>query len=153
MAVAPETRLRTRVAKDWSQWLTPCFRIRAASTASAAATGTALAAETYVHIEWPWLSFVAAQVILSVAFLLGIMVQTAVWGIEVIKGSGSSMITLLAVPASDRRHIEALTETAGGVASRQVESLSCRFKRGDRKWSLALAPSSIGGRPTTVDPH
>jgi hypothetical protein len=40
-----------------------------------------------------------------VAFLAGIVVQTAVWDVEVVKGAGSAAAVLTAVSADDRARV------------------------------------------------
>ncbi|KAK3310477.1 uncharacterized protein B0T15DRAFT_507150 [Chaetomium strumarium] len=77
-------------------------QIRAMSSTSE--TGTVLATESYVHVQWAWLSFLAIQIALSVSFLLGIMVQTAVWNVKILKGSSAA--ALLAIPPDDRTYLE-----------------------------------------------
>ncbi|KAK3945409.1 hypothetical protein QBC46DRAFT_433768 [Diplogelasinospora grovesii] len=55
--------------------------------------------EVYVRVVWGWVTVLAVQVALGVLFLVGVMVQTLVWNVPVIKG-GSVMPTLLSSIAS-----------------------------------------------------
>jgi hypothetical protein len=114
-------------------------------------TGTVLATESYVHIEWAWLTFLAIQVVLSLSFLLGIMVQTAVWNVKIVKGSSTA--TLLAIPSRDKAYLEEREHVvldgsrlgvAGAEMTRKLQNLSCRFRPGERGWNLDLARREEG---------
>ncbi|KAK3330107.1 hypothetical protein B0H66DRAFT_611357 [Apodospora peruviana] len=85
--------------------LTNTIRLSGSGTAAAAAaTGVTMVPETYVHIQWAWLTFLAVQVVLSAAFLMGIIVQTAVWKVKVFKSS--SMATLFAIESAGKVTLE-----------------------------------------------
>jgi len=110
------------------------------------ATGTVLATESYVHVRWVWLTFLAIQVALSVSFLIGIMVQTAVWNVKVLKGSSTA--ALFAISADDRSYLEARgnvglgrSRHVGGESEtkRKLQGVTCRFRPGERGWTLELA--------------
>lgn len=122
-----------------------CSRIRAMSSTSE--TGIVLATESYVHIQWVWLTFFAIQVILAAGVLLGIMVQTAVWDVKVLKGSSTA--ALFAISANDKAYLEDreslfLGDSQGndkGQIFRKLRAITARFGAGERGWTLGL-----GGR-------
>lgn len=126
--------------------------IRSAAAATAVPGGVStLIAESYVHIRWPWISFLAAQVVLSAAFLLGVMVQTAVWQVKVVKGAGSAMTTLLALSPADRERLSlvsaaGVTSTLGNGAetAQRLEGVQCRFKLEGGGWVLEVVDGSSG---------
>lgn len=65
-------------------------------------------------------------------FLVGIMVQTAVWDVEVVKGAGSATAVLMAVSADDRARV--------GVEGEGREMPARLVKEGGGRWRLALEP-------------
>lgn len=114
-------------------------------------TGTVLATESYIHIRWAWLSFLAVQVVLSASFLLGIIIQTAVWRVKILKGSSTA--ALLAISADDKVYLEERehmfihsSRGAGQTAEmkRQLQTVTCRFRAGGRGWSLGLSKKEDG---------
>ncbi|KAK1837182.1 hypothetical protein QBC39DRAFT_325960 [Podospora conica] len=102
--------------------------IRTATTQPPSSAGTELLPETYIRVRFAWLVFVAAQVALSVAFLAGIVVQTAAWDVEVVKGGGSATAVMMAVSAGAAREMPARLAREGGG-----------------RWRLALEPGGGGG--------
>lgn len=114
------------------------IRATNSSRPSSSSGGTEFLPETYIRVRFAWLAFVAAQVALSVVFLAGIVVQTAVWDVEVVKGAGSAAAVLMAVSADDRARVGEVRE----VPARLV-------REGGGRWRLALEPGGEedgGGR-------
>jgi hypothetical protein len=114
---------------------------------SASASGTVLATESYVHVRWAWLTFLAIQIVLAVSFLLGIMVQTAVWNVKILKGSSTA--ALLAISAHDKAYLEERENLFldGGQESemaRKMKTIACRFRPGERGWGLELGKREDG---------
>ncbi len=108
---------------------------------SASASGTVFATESYVHIEWAWLTFLAIQVALAISFLLGIIVQTAVWNVKVLKGSPTA--ALFALSAESKAYLEeeqAPIDSSGGSGqgARRLQNTTCRFRPGERGWTLEV---------------
>ena len=112
---------------------------------SASASGTVFATESYVHIEWAWLTFLAIQVVLAISFLLGIIVQTAVWNVKVLKGSPTA--ALFAISAEDKAYLEerehAPLDSSGGSGpgaemARKLQNTTCRFRPGESGWILEV---------------
>ena len=116
--------------------------IRAMSSTSGVVTGTVLATESYVRVRWAWLSFLAIHVCLTASFLLGIIVQTAVWDVKVLKGSPTA--ALLAISAGDKEILEEqgilLDAPRSGEhdLKRKLQTITCRFQPGERGWTLRL---------------
>ncbi|AEO54060.1 hypothetical protein MYCTH_2296147 [Thermothelomyces thermophilus ATCC 42464] len=119
--------------------------MRAMSPASA--TGTVLTTESYVHVQWAWLTFLAIQVALAVSFLFGIMVQTAVWDVKILKGSPEA--ALLAISADEKAYLESredmfLGNGQGSETTRKMSNITCRFRLGERGWGLELGKREDG---------
>lgn len=118
---------------------------------SSSATGTVLATESYVQVRWAWLTFLVIQVALSISFLLGIMVQTAVWNVKVLKGSPTA--ALFAISAQDkayledREHVTLDNSRSGrprGEMASELQSITCRFRPGERGWTLEVGKREDG---------
>lgn len=118
---------------------------------STSETGVVLATESHVHIRWAWLSFLAIQVVLSVSFLLGIMIQTAVWKVQILKGSPTA--ALLAISAEDKAYLEErehvfLGSSRGSEqsegAKHKLQAITGRFTTRDGGWSLRLRKKDEG---------
>ncbi|KAL8400731.1 hypothetical protein RB594_000946 [Gaeumannomyces avenae] len=106
------------------------------ATTAATATEAGSGPETFVSVRWGWLAVLAAQVLLSAAFLAGVALQTSVSGTPVLKASGGGgLAALLAVPADDKR---ALLEREGGV-------VGCHLDEG-RAMAARLEADGIRGR-------
>ncbi|KAF6806962.1 hypothetical protein CSOJ01_08466 [Colletotrichum sojae] len=104
-------------------------------------TGLAWRDETYVHVRWPWLTLLVAQVGLSVLTFVLVVAQTAGLNIEIVKGS--SLPALLAVKAEYK--VSLITEQRDGsktVRKRprplhlQATGITGAFQRSGRGWTL-----------------
>ena len=114
-------------------------------------TGTVLATESYVRIKWAWLSFLAIQIVLCIGFLLGIMLQTAVWNVKILKGSSTA--ALFAISADDKAYLEerehVTLDSSGGSEhgpemKRKLRAITCRFMTGEKGWALGLGKREDG---------
>ncbi|KAK0630085.1 hypothetical protein B0T17DRAFT_506582 [Bombardia bombarda] len=138
---AEDSRLRAVIAnltQNVATSLTNTIR-----TMGPAETGIVLILDSYVSVQWAWLAFLAAQVTLSAVFLVGIMIQTAVWKVRILKAS--AMATLFAIPADgkmvlERRGLGSIDDD--NSMTQRLESITGRFKLGDRGWKLDLGRSS-----------
>ncbi|CAP69497.1 uncharacterized protein PODANS_1_11590 [Podospora anserina S mat+] len=72
--------------------------------ASGTATTPGGTGDRVISIHWPYLSFLIIQVSATVIFLLGIMIQTAVWDVPVLKGD--QLAGLVAVSSTDKARLE-----------------------------------------------
>lgn len=113
----------------------------------ASATGTVLATESYVHVQWAWLTFLAIQVALAVSVLIGIMIQTAVWDVKILKGSPEA--ALLAISADEKAYLETredmfLGKGEGSETVRKMRNMTCRFRPGEQGWGLELGKREDG---------
>ncbi|KAH8173784.1 hypothetical protein LIA77_05203 [Sarocladium implicatum] len=63
------------------------------------ADGTAFTSVTFVEVRWEWLTLISAQVLLSIAFLVTVVVGTARLGVDVVKSS--NMAELFATSGQD----------------------------------------------------
>jgi hypothetical protein len=105
-----------------------------------------LSTESYVRVRWSWLAFLAAQVAFSTLFLMGIMVQTMAWKVNVLKASASA--TLLAISSEGRGLLE--RQGLGGVENptemtRKLQTLTGKFTMAaDRGWLIDLGRRGDG---------
>ncbi|KAK0733546.1 hypothetical protein B0T26DRAFT_25784 [Lasiosphaeria miniovina] len=102
--------------------------------------GFASVSESYVCIRLPWLAFLATQVAISAMLVLGIVVQTAVWKVVVLKSSATA--TLLAIPADAKASFERnRSDTTASGGTRGAQSITFRFKSRDQGWALVFGRS------------
>ncbi|KAL1836280.1 hypothetical protein VTJ49DRAFT_5341 [Mycothermus thermophilus] len=106
---------------------------------------TANVATSLTNVQWAWLTFLAIQVALSAIFLVGIMIQTAVWNVKILKGSPAA--ALLAISAEDKAYLETQTdvsldstrrESQSSETARKLQAITCRFRPRERGWVLDL---------------
>lgn len=104
-------------------------------------TGLAWRDETYVHVRWPWLTLLVAQVGLSVLTFILVVAQTAGLDIEIVKGS--SLPALLAVKADEKASLMEEQHHMSGTSSKIAEPLDLQatgitgaFHRSGRGWTL-----------------
>jgi len=69
------------------------------------------------------------------------MVQTAVWNVKVLKGSPTA--ALFALSAQDKAYLEE-RERVGGEIARTLQSINCRFRPGERGWTLEVSKREDG---------
>ncbi|KAK3693594.1 hypothetical protein B0T22DRAFT_44390 [Podospora appendiculata] len=117
----PENRLRA-VVGNVATSLTNTIR-----TMGTTEVGVAFVTENYIQIQWGWMAFLAAQVAFSAAFLLGIMVQTAVWQVKVMKDI-SSIATLFAIKAEDKAVLGRFGQSA--IMTRRAENITGKLGEG-----------------------
>ncbi|EON98309.1 hypothetical protein UCRPA7_6185 [Phaeoacremonium minimum UCRPA7] len=102
--------------------------------------GTVFITETYVCVQWAWLVCVAAQIMMSAVFVVGVMIQTSVWKVKVVKSS--ALATMLALNTEDKGRLE--RENMGQVTeprtmSTRLRSAKAKFSlQEDGSWSLNL---------------
>ncbi|KAK1458866.1 hypothetical protein CMEL01_01865 [Colletotrichum melonis] len=66
--------------------------------------GTALQSEVFVNVHWTWLAFLAAQILLSIAFLALVIMETATSEIAVVKSS--TLPAIFALDAKEKAKME-----------------------------------------------
>lgn len=72
------------------------------------------------------------------------MIQTSVWSVPILKGSSSSLATLLAVPSEDRAVLERYYGMQREWEARKAVGLTGRFGDGGRGWVLRLGSRESG---------
>ncbi|KJK84593.1 hypothetical protein H634G_00114 [Metarhizium anisopliae BRIP 53293] len=75
--------------------------------------GDALESEIFITVRWPWISFLAAQIVLTIAFISAVAASTSNLEVPVIKGSNAA--ELFAIRKSDME-----TTTLGTVNGKQA---------------------------------
>ncbi|KAK4162125.1 hypothetical protein QBC43DRAFT_88083 [Cladorrhinum sp. PSN259] len=123
--------------------LSNAIRSSSSSSSTSIIQGTPLTPTPRIKILWPFISFLTLQIFLVTIFLLGIMVQTAVWDVVVLKG-GDALHTLLAVSADDKGRMEdqgyldvimagkGKQQTVEEEGGKKLNSLRARFRKGSR---------------------
>ncbi|KAF5003079.1 hypothetical protein FDECE_10360 [Fusarium decemcellulare] len=101
--------------------------------------GETLGPETFVAVRWAWLALIASQVVLSIAFLVIVMIQTSRAGIAVVKGS--SLSVLFAISADDKARLERglgdqKHQGDFGRAAKDGFGIVGNFKMAERGWTL-----------------
>jgi hypothetical protein len=112
--------------------------------------GTALASVTFVEVRWEWLTLVAAQVVLSIAFLLAVVIGTARLGVDVVKSS--NMAELFAMQELDCNGCskasggESRAEGVvyGGIKTEVGKDIEATLRRDDAGWRLEVKPKVVG---------
>ncbi|KAK0702798.1 hypothetical protein B0H67DRAFT_614110 [Lasiosphaeris hirsuta] len=85
------------MASNMADGLTNMIRSKGASytNSSGAVLGEALSSRAVVRVRWAWLALLAAQLLLAILFLIGIMVTTNRDGVQVIKSSAIATLCVL----------------------------------------------------------
>ncbi|KAK4230588.1 hypothetical protein QBC38DRAFT_356708 [Podospora fimiseda] len=136
--------------------------IRSSSSSSSSSNiinGTAQTSSQHIHIIWPFLSFLGLQIFLVSIFLLGIMVQTAVWDVVILKG-GDGLQGLMSLSFEDKKKLEEeeqeeSDEKKSGKRNEKekLKGVRARFVRkgssgsgGGNQWGLEVCKDeTIGG--------
>lgn len=92
--------------------------------------GTAWQNEVYVEVRWPWLAFLAAQVVICIVCLTLVIMETAKTDMDVVKSS--TIAALFAMSAEEKTDLQ----------RRLTEGEHMMSKEDD----LRLAPESIRGQ-------
>ena len=103
--------------------------------------------EAFVTVRWTWLAFVAAQVGLSILFLVCIACHTARLGVDVVKSSNMSELFALGhVTAHTGLPLEAL-----GIRPLLDPNTAARLRTQDGRWELKILqqPVSFTRAPVT----
>lgn len=101
--------------------------------------GTALAPVVFIRVNWPWLTFLAAQILLTTIFLMATIIQTANLGVEVMKSS--TIATLFAIDNRDGLQHEAV---APGLRRAVDKSVMGELQRREDGWSVAVRNEEVG---------
>ncbi|KAK3346472.1 hypothetical protein B0T25DRAFT_583661 [Lasiosphaeria hispida] len=85
------------MASNMANGLTNMIRSKGASytNSSGAVLGEALSARAVVRVRWAWLALLAAQLLLAIVFLIGVIVTTHRDGVQVIKSSAIATLCVL----------------------------------------------------------
>jgi hypothetical protein len=110
------------------------------------ANGTAFTSVTFVEVRWEWLTMVAAQVGLSIAFLLAVVFGTARLGVDVVKST--NMAELFALPAMGRQdggkepdvHSFHQDIAYAGIRTQVGKDVGATLRRGREGWFMEVKP-------------
>lgn len=96
--------------------------------------GQPLISKTFVRVRWEWLAFVAAQVGLSIVFLVCVGWHTASLGVDIVKDS--NLAELFAVRnMPDHGH---LASGISGIGPDARKRIVARLRQRDGVWALEL---------------
>jgi hypothetical protein len=99
-------------------------------------------------VRWQWLACLIIQVALTAAFLVGVITQTAMMKVKVLKSS--SLATLLAISAEDKAFLE--RQSLGSVEeehlmAQRMRNVTGRFGMADdRGWVMGLSSRDLMAR-------
>lgn len=113
------------------------------------ANGTAFTSITFVEVRWEWLTMVAAQVGLSIAFLLAVVYGTARLGVDVVKST--NMAELFALPAvgrqdggNDSKSYSMHQDVAyAGIKTEVGKDVGATLRRRREGWVMELKPKAM----------
>jgi hypothetical protein len=103
---------------------------------SAPARGTALVAQTCIHVRWPWLALPASLLLLSSLFLISTMLQTRPPGNQVGKAWKSSPLALLfhGFSNEDQRNMGRFDSV--GVMNKKAKAMRVQLIWGEQGWKF-----------------
>ena len=107
--------------------------------------GTALASVTFVDVRWQWLTLVAAQVVLSLVFLLSVIIYTTRLGVNVVKSSNMAELFAMSAPdwnnTNDSRADGVVYEGISTKVGKDVEAI---LRKGSEGWRLEVTGKEPG---------
>jgi|SRR5688572_225217 hypothetical protein len=101
--------------------------------------GEVLVPETFVEVRWAWITFVAAQVGLSVVFFICIACHTARLGVDVVKSSNLSELFALRHNAAYSQ----LPSEAAGLRPLVDPSIVARLEKSEDTWALEVSRQPV----------
>ncbi|KUJ09624.1 uncharacterized protein LY89DRAFT_657053, partial [Mollisia scopiformis] len=104
--------------------------IRDRQFAGQAATGTSWVLETYVHVSWPWISFLIVLLVSSFAFLLATIVKTRAVKVDVMRSS--ALATMCALGQEVKGYMGPVD--LRGSTFEKAEGLRVRLGKGATGW-------------------
>jgi hypothetical protein len=91
-----------------------------------------MAAETFVTVRWAWLAFVAAQVGLSIMFLVCVCWHTRHLGVDVVKSSNTAALFALG-------GLSSVSRGTGGIRSLVGNEVRARLQKANGRWELDVS--------------
>lgn len=112
--------------------------------------GTAFTPVTFVVVRWEWLTLISAQVLLSIAFLVTVVIGTARLGVDVVKSS--NMAELFALPSQDGSESGKGGEESGrretglsqGINTKVSRDVGAVLEKRQEGWRLKVKPFESG---------
>lgn len=102
--------------------------------------GTAWHNEVYVEVRWPWLAFLAAQVVMSIICLSLVIMETAKTDMDVVKSS--TIAALFAMSAEEKTDLQRHLTKGEHMMSREddrrlaPESIRGQLRKRHGKWAV-----------------
>lgn len=104
--------------------------------------GQVLTEKTFVVVRWEWLSFLAAQVGLTIVFLIAVIIYTARLHIDVIKSS--NIAELLAIRKSaDDLDADGADVLGGGIRRDIGDEFLARLQKDGPAWHLEISQRAV----------
>lgn len=111
--------------------------------------GDVLQTETFVVVRWPWLSALAAQIGLTIVFVVGVAVHAARLGVAIVKSN--NLAELFAQNSSSRRSSQeqddgvagGWTVSSTGIKTQVDEAARGRLVRDREAWILQVQKDEI----------
>ncbi|KAL2204501.1 hypothetical protein CC79DRAFT_1325230 [Sarocladium strictum] len=96
--------------------------------------GAALSPVVFIKVRWAWLSYLAAQILLTIVFLVAVIVRSALLGIDVVKSS--AMATLFAMEQSSDSEQDGIV--LPGLRRDVDKRTTGRLRRYHKTWSMVV---------------
>lgn len=104
--------------------------------------GQVLTEKTFVVVRWEWLSFLAAQVGLTIIFLIAVIIYTARLHIDVIKSS--NIAELLAIRNSAKDIDSGGADILGSGLRREIgDEFLARLQKDGPMWHLEVSQRTV----------
>ncbi|VUC33406.1 unnamed protein product [Clonostachys rosea] len=113
-----------------------------ATEKSGTVRGSTFEMQTYIVVRWEWLSFLAAQIFLTIIFQIAVIIQTARMSVEIVKSS--SMAELFALHGNDDDNssrnwiLAAAGLRARGIGTNINNCVEAKLIPGSYGWNLQI---------------
>lgn len=95
---------------------------------------------TFVTVRWEWLSFLAAQIGLTIVFLLSVVIHTARLDVDVVKSS--NLAELFAIGGGSKSQAEGagygFNASTTGLNATVDDGVVGQLQRNHGRWNLAI---------------
>jgi hypothetical protein len=98
--------------------------------------------QTYIVVRWEWLSFLAAQILLTIVFQIVVIVQTASMSVGIVKSSNMAELFALYGDDDDNTSQKWALAAAGlrarGIGTKLNNSVEAKLVPGSHGWNLQI---------------
>ncbi|CAH0050231.1 unnamed protein product [Clonostachys solani] len=113
-----------------------------ATEKSGTVRGSAYEMQTYIVVRWEWLSFLAAQIFLTIVFQITVIIQTARMSVGIVKSSNMAELFALYGDDDDNSSQKWALAAAGlrarGIGTKINNSIEAKLIPGSHGWNLQI---------------